>query len=348
MIAADRTLRNLIACLTDEVGRSHDWNRLLSVAATTLTIGNLAAAILGADPPLDIPPPVKHLLEDILSRSRDRNARMQKQLAELLPVLNRVGIEPIVMKGLARLLSDPREESRLLSDHDILIPPDKEPVAIEALKQLGYELVAGGEDGITPVFGRSCDVATIDLHSSLKPYYLGLAYDTIAEHCDRAALADGIFLLPNATCQILLMVVHDQLNDRDYWRGVIDVRHLVDMDRLLAEGIDWPLLGSFFERGTSKRALEVQMRTASSLLKVKIPREYCGGFWPRIQVLRRRAQTRAPLGRFLFTPLTILIDPPRASIEQRPRASRRESKILTRVRRRVERYFWVSQPGKFC
>ena len=88
------------------------------------------------------------------------------------------------------------------------------------------------------------------------------------------------------------------------------------------------------------------MRTASSLLNVKIPEEYCGGVWPRIQVLRRRAQTRAPLGRFLFTPLTILIDPPRASIEQR--ASRRESRILTRIRRRVERYFWVSQPGKFC
>ena len=347
MIGADRTLQNLIACLTGEVGRSHDWHRLLTVAATTLTIGNVAAAVLGADPPLDIPPAVKDLLEDILSRSRDRNARMREQLAELLPVLNRAGIEPIVMKGLARLLSDPREEFRLLSDHDILIPPDREQAAIAALRQLGYELVAGGGDGITPVFGRTCDVATIDLHSSLKPHYLGLAYDTIAKHCDRAQLADGTFLLPNATCQTLLIVVHDQLNDRDYWRGVIDVRHLIDMDRLLKDGIDWPLLRSFFEKGTSKRALEVQMRTAASLLKVEIPNEYCGGVWPQIQVLRRRAQTRAPMARFLFTPLTILIDPPRASIEQRPIA-RTATEFVTRIRRRVERYFWVSQPGKFC
>ena len=252
------------------------------------------------------------------------------------------------MKGLARLLSDPREEFRLLSDHDILIPPDREQAAIAALGQLGYELVAGGGDGITPVFGRTCDVATIDLHSSLKPHYLGLAYDTIAHLCDRAQLADGTFLLPNATCQTLLMVVHDQLNDRDYWRGVIDVRHLIDMDRLLKDGIDWPLLASFFEKGTSKRALEVQMRTAASLLDVEIPSEYCGGVWPQIQVLRRRAQTRAPMSRFLFTPLTILMDPPRASLEQRPTGSNRDSKILTRIRRRVERYFWVSQPGKFC
>ncbi len=56
MIAADRTLQNLIACLTGKVGRSHDWHRLLTAAATTLTIGNLAAAMLGADPPLDSRP----------------------------------------------------------------------------------------------------------------------------------------------------------------------------------------------------------------------------------------------------------------------------------------------------
>ena len=96
------------------------------------------------------------------------------------------------------------------------------------------------------MFGRACDVGTIDLHSSLKPDYIGLGYDSVAPLCAPATLGGGTLLLPNGTCQLLLMIIHDQLNDRDYWRGLIDIRHLIDTYWLVLEGVDWTLLADLF------------------------------------------------------------------------------------------------------
>ena len=341
-----RVFQELIDCLTGKVGTPEDWPALIDVASATLTIGSLADALLsGASPAL--PADVEALLVDVRDRAQKRNAYLLSQFEELLSALRAIGVAPIPMKGMARLLSSPAERSRLLSDIDLLVPAEQLDACVLELERLGYETIVGDEhDTRACVLGRPGDVGTVDLHTALKPYYLGFGYAEVAPHCASLELAGGSALVPSPTCQLWLEVLHDQLNDRDYWRGLVDARHLVDVHRLVGEGIDWPLLASFFAPGTPMRAFKLQMLTASRLLNVDIPPQYRDGAWTRLQMLRRRVQLRLPISRSFFTLLTMALEPPRESGRRGTGEKDAGKGALQKIGGRLERYLWLSYPGK--
>jgi hypothetical protein len=342
------TFQELVDCLSGKIGRPKDWRALIALAGTTLTIGTLADAFLSTES-VAVPADVRALLTDVRDRARKRNALLVGQFEELLPALHAIGVEPIPMKGLARLLGSADEQSRLLSDIDLLVPAERLHDCVSVLKRLGYDVIVGPEhDSRAFVLGRPQDVGTLDLHTALKPYYLDFGYADIAPHCRAIAVAEGNALVPDPTCQLLLEVLHDQLNDRDYWRGLIDVRHLLDVRSLVQEGIDWPRLASAFAPGTATRAFKLQMLTASTLMTVDIPQAYRDGAWTRLQMLRRRAQMRFPISRWFFTLLTMALDPPRESGRSADAEAigGRGRGIRHRIGGRLERYLWLSYPGK--
>jgi hypothetical protein len=346
MIVAEtqRTFRGLVDCLTGKPRAPRDWRSLVALASETLTIGSLAEALLAGDDRVDVPDEVRELLGDVRDRARKRNRLAIGQFRELLAPLNGIGVRPIAMKGLARLLSSPDEQSRLLSDIDLLVPVEQRNACVLALAGIGYRIVEGAQDDRPPVLARALDAGTVDLHTRLKPPWLKLAYHDIAPHCRQLELPEGVALLPSATCQLALEILHDQLHDRDYWRGLVDVRHLIDVHHLVREGVDWPLLASFFEAGIPRRALKVQMLTARGLLKIDAPEQYCDGAWTRLQLLRRRLQARLPVMRALFTLLTIVADPPPASVPDS--APGRRNGTLWKLGDVLDRYFWRTYPGK--
>jgi len=229
------------------------------------------------DASVEMPDTIRELLIDVRDRTYLRNQRMVSQLRELLPVLNECGVQPIVMRGAARLLGENPEKGRLLSDLDLLVPAARERDCVEALSKLGYGVGADPGSPYPTELERSCDVGAIDLHVLIQPPVMALDFERLAVLCRVVELETGRALLPSATGQVLLGIVHDQLHDADYWRGLIDVRHMVDLAQLHRdEGIDWDLLTSFFPIGTPRRALETQLRTARSLLGIDIPQCYCG------------------------------------------------------------------------
>src|SRR5829696_7649529 len=228
-----QTFEDLVAILTHGERVPQDWRSLVALASETLTIGSLADCVLAERWNVPVPQELRELLEDVRERAQKRNRLVTSQFCELLGPLNAVGVRPVVMKGLARLLASPDERSRILSDIDLLVPPDRRSDCVQVFTSLGYQIIVGADDdSFPPVFARSRDVGTVDLHTRLKPPDLALGYDDVAPHCRELQLAEGIALLPNATCELVLAILHDQLNDRDYWRGFIDVRHLIDLDRL--------------------------------------------------------------------------------------------------------------------
>ncbi len=309
MPARAQVLEDLLECLAGRARTPRDWKAVVQLASVTLTIGTLADVILSAGG--ETPVEIHELLIDVRDRARERNQRLTTQLSEMLPALNAAGIEPIVMRGMARLISSTSGQARLVSDIDLLIPEARLHDCMQTLSGLEYRVFRGVEDGSAPtVLCRSRDVGMIDVHTQVPPPYLLLGYERIARQCERTAVGAGHVLLPSPTCQLLLTIVHDQLHDGDYWRGLIDVRHLIDARDLINEGIEWNVLASFFPAGSPRRALEVQLRTARSLLKVLIPEKLCGRSWARLQLLRRKLQTHFEFLRPLLTLLTIALDPP--------------------------------------
>jgi hypothetical protein len=343
-----RALDDLVECLAGNVRVPRDWRALVALSSETLTIGTLADALLDAPLSSEIPEEIRELLIEVRERARQRNEHLKAQFLELLPALNSVGVEPIVMRGMARLISDPSEESRLLSDIDLLVPGERLDECSKALTDLGYSKFRAGEDMDVPsVFLRSSDVGMVDVHTRLQPTYLGLGHDRLASSCHTVELGGGRALMPSPTTQLLLIIVHDQLHDGDYWRGLVDMRHLVDIRRISAEGVDWKELEAYFPGRSPRNALRVQLRTARSLMKIDIADEYCGGAWTSFQELRRRVQVRAGILRPLFTLLTMMIDPPPRSNGGRKAGARSESAGET-ARRRLDHYFRGANPGKLA
>jgi hypothetical protein len=347
MADRQRVLGELLGWLSGEGRQPSDWKALVGLACDTLTVGSLADAVLSSGDRVDVPADVAALLGDVRERARRRNALLRIQFLEALPKLNSAGVEPIPMRGLALLLDSEAEEARLLSDIDLLIPAERAHDCLRALAELGYQLVKGDPDGPLPlVLGRSSDVGTIDLHIMLQPLYMQLDYHRTAPDCRPAQLDAGRLLRPSPTCQMMFIVVHDQLHDADYWRGLIDVRHLVDMARLVAEGVDWDRLEAFFPAGSPRNALDVQLRSARKLLNLPIPLRHCGGAWAELHLARRRFQARHPGTMGLLTLLSMAADRPLRVRSGSP-LQLASGPLWRRVQRRVPGFLRAASSGKF-
>lgn len=348
MSDAELLFRELLDNLAGRARAPRAWKPLLQLASDTLTIGSLASVLLASDLEPELPDDVRSVLRDVLERAEERNRRLKDQFAELLAPLHAAGVEPIVMRGMASILADPGATGRLLSDIDLLVPADGREATVQTLTSLGYQIFQGFHGPpYSVVLARSRDVGMVDLHTNLQPYWLGVDYDRVAPLCHRAELDGRRFLVPNPTCAMLFYVLHDQLHDGDYWRGLIDARHIADFRRLVEAGIDWDSLFGFFLRGCALNALHVQLRTARSLLGVDIPEERCGGFWAKLQLRRRMVQLRFPFLMPVFTIVTLLADPPRsAGPKSAAPASMRKSSLPRRLRFKLGRAFGRVNPGK--
>ena len=117
--------------------------------------------------------------------------------------------------------------------------------------------------------------------------------------------------MPSPAALAALFVLHDQLQEGDYWRGRIDLRHLVDLAALARdeEGIDGAELAALFPEARARRALAVQLDTLAEWLDVRIAIDRRGWRVP-FQDWRRRQQLRRPGTETAFTLASWLIDPP--------------------------------------
>jgi len=343
-----QVLEDLLECLAGSARTPRDWQAVVELAGETLTIGTLSETVLPEPGAFVVPAEIRDLLIAVRDRARERNERLTAQLSEMLPSLNAVGVEPVVMRGMARLISGTHARSRLVSDIDLLIPAPKLHECMQALAALEYEVFKGFEFDLGPFeLCRSRDVGMIDLHTQVPPMYLQLGYERIAKLCKRTPVGPGHALVPSPTCQLMLTIVHDELHDGDYWRGLVDLRHLIDARELVAEGIDWDELAGFFPCGSPVRALQVHLRTVRSLVEVVVPERLCGGSWARLQVLRRKLQTHIESLRPALTLLTIALDPPPSSKPGMSFRNRVADAGWSKPRRFIHHYLRPIPSGKF-
>ncbi|PLT92540.1 nucleotidyltransferase family protein [Sinorhizobium medicae] len=310
-----RSSGNLLAlasCLNGRPPTGVDWEQVIALANESLTVASLAvAARKYAD---DIPEDVRQYLSLIYDRNAQRNRRLLAQLTEAASCLNRIGVEPVLMKGAAILISQKMDEigARMLTDLDILVRPADMVSSIGALKDIGYEVRLAGGNGSWPgnrkfhlpaVLERPTDAGSIDLQCRPKGPASFSDMEWLDGHSRKVDLDGGKFHIPSAFAQIVFLILHDQFQDGDYWRGLIDLRHLLDLSKLAAsEDVDWKQLMSLFARGYERNAVETQILTADKLFGINGAPDLSAGKLPRFQLQRRWVQ----LGRdYLFVPSTV-------------------------------------------
>lgn len=303
------TLSHLCQCLQGSLPQTIDWMSVISLANETLitpALHDIAERFPDA-----IPEDVRQFLQEIFNRNLARNDRLAEQLAEAVAALNGNGVIPVLVKGSAMLAAWPRLAMgrRLISDLDILVSPNETDRALDALNGLGYRIYFKAPSDAPKRYidlKRPHDVGMIDLQESPpghRFFYNGSG--DIRQHCQ--LLEQNSAYIPSATYHALMLIIHDQFQDADYWVGKIDLRHLLDLRDLAhaPNGIDWQQLAGLAHGRLARNAIETQLVTLNTLLGVDVPDSLRRRLLPRLQHRRRMLQARMPALRHAFFLLTL-------------------------------------------
>lgn len=309
MASRGTTLAHLCQCLQGSLPKTLDWMSVIGLANETLTTPALQPLVERF--PDDIPEDVRLYLGEIFDRNLSRNDRLAGQLAEALAALNDDGITPVLLKGSAMLAIWPRMTMgrRLISDLDVLVSADEIERASQCLDRLGYRVHFQTPPGAAKHYvdlKRPGDVGMIDLQQSPPGHrFFYDASGSVRQHC--RPLEQGSAYIPSATYHALMLIIHDQFQDADYWVGKIDLRHLLDLRDLAneADGIDWQQLIALAHGHLARNAIETQLVTLNALLGVDIPDTMLGRLMPRLQHRRRMLQAHVPSLRHALFLLTL-------------------------------------------
>ena len=261
-----------------------------------------------------VPPDAHRYINEIFERNLLRNDRLTTQLTQAVVALNERGVTPVLLKGAAMLATKRRVSSatRLISDLDIRVAPHEVGIALDCLFALGYRVHYQALADAPKWYAdlqRPEDVGMIDLHQAPPGHdYFYSSFGDIKQYCKLIAGEQGSVYIPSATYQALMLIVHDQFQDSDYWVGAIDLRHLLDLRDLInsPEGVDWKMLASLTSSKLVRNAVETQFVTLFSLLGVDVPVEMRSRLIPRLQYWRRLLQARFPVLRHAFLATALL------------------------------------------
>lgn len=304
---------DLCQCFRGEVPDDADWMSIISLANKTLTTPALMDIV--EQYPERIPSDVRNYVAEIFERNIVRNGRLRTQLAEAITALNEEKITPVLLKGSAVLTSSHlrRTGARLISDLDLLVSPNEAQAASNCLRRLGYGIHYQSPDGAAKWCAdlvRPEDAGMIDLHRTPPghDFFYGISGE-VTQNCRLLPWMGTSVYVPSATYHALMLIVHDQFQDADYWVGKIDLRHLLDLRDLAngTDGIDWDHLAFLAPGRLARNAMATQLVALSSLLGVNVPPELRSGAVPHIQHRRRMLQIRLPALSRAFL-LTALLD----------------------------------------
>ena len=301
------SLTDLFGCFRGTVPKNANWMKLLGLANQTLT----TTALIDIGRKESVPEDARRYIQELFERNLIRNKRLVAQLADAIAAMNDRGVIPILLKGAATLATAPIFEAgkKIMSDLDLVVEPDEVDKALAGFFALGYNVDYRTQTDAKKQYTdlkRESDVGMIDLHNAPPgPEFFYSASGGPKQHCKLISVDGGSAYVPHVTYHALILIVHDQFQDYDYWTGKIDVRHLLDLRDLVnsPEGIDWDLLISFVPNKLARHALETQLITLSTLLDVAVPAHLLTRVIPRLQFRRRLLQAKHPS---LRTPLMSL------------------------------------------
>jgi hypothetical protein len=286
---------------------------LIGLANQTMTTPALIEVVRRF--PERVPHDASRYINEIFERNLIRNDRLLAQLMEAVAALNRSRIIPVLLKGSALLATAQRDQmaTRLISDLDICVSTAEFETSLECLLKIGYRVYFRTPEGAVKCYvdlERPEDAGMIDLHQGPPGHdFFYRSTGDMKQYCELRAFEQGEAYIPSATYHALLLIIHDQFQDSDYWVGDIDMRHLLDMRHLAntPAGIDWHALASFVRGKLAKNAMETQLVSLFSLLDVDVPVKMRKRLLPRLQYWRRVLQIRFPSLRHAFL-LMVLLD----------------------------------------
>ncbi len=269
--------------LRDRIERQEEWHRVFELASRHLLTPALCGALdekglLGL-----VPSRERDYLDAVLDLNRERNAAFLRELTRVVRLLNAVGVEPVLLKGIASLITglyrDPGE--RVLSDIDILVPSETLPRCEEVLRGSGYDQDPPGlvdwavQHHAPPLFHES-EPVRLELHRHVVRRDLERILPTSeVQETSRRLVVDGVSVrVPAPTVRVLHNVVHSQLQDGAYRLRLVQLRQVYEFTRLcraLDGRIDWREIERRLDTFERRHSLQVYLLTAVRRFGLRMP-----------------------------------------------------------------------------
>jgi hypothetical protein len=312
-------VRNLVGFIVGANAFTGSWDVAIEIANASLTTPAFAHRLLTGSNNEPIPAEVLTYLTEVYDRNSQRNGRLLAQLEEAVNCLNSAGIVPLLLKGTVSLLSPGYDRgARLLTDLDLMVQPSELPQSLKVLRSIGYQghsLGAArgcdGSDSYLPVvLSRPRDVGSIDIQCRFKGTRGSMDVFAVQDYKTGIGIGNAKAFLPSPTFQLAYLLLHDLFQDGDHWRGLIDLRHVLDISRLTRGDIRWALIRDLFSSPTSALAIESQFRMIDALVGRRSCPTFSDGKLARLQFNRKIFQLNYPTSRTPFTLLTVLLSWP--------------------------------------
>lgn len=235
----------------------------------------------------DIPDEVREYFAAILSLNAERNEVLRSALLRVVSACNAISIEPVPLKGAARLIEGtyPAQSLRFQGDIDVLIPADRAAQAFAAVRAIGFRESADnpplppGHNHL-PMLHDQERGGGVELHTDVLTGTSGEIVDTAWFLAGtRACPLDGARIrLADATRSVAHIIAHDQLFHGGYTgnrAGKFDLRQLLDVALIRAHhdaAIDWQELDHRFSRAGFPQLLPTYLSFGEELFGQPAPR----------------------------------------------------------------------------
>ena len=238
---------------------SIEWERVLGQASKQFILPAMAAALRDLDLIGSLDGELGAFLLAVHAANLERNDELRDELAAAVALLNRAGIEPVLLKGAIRLVDQlyPDHGWRMLRDLDLLVPQAKFAEAIRALEDAGYAPNSRSGNELRHPGGS----VQIDLHKELFSTARQVRLLPAAEMLEGsrpAAFGDGTVRLPAIEHQLAHLIGHSQIKHSGHALGRIALRDRLEAAALMrwaAESVDWQALSLRFAAVGYRRPL---------------------------------------------------------------------------------------------
>jgi len=199
-------------------------------------------------------------LEWIWEANRDRNQRILDQVQTIARQLNQVDIEPLLMKGVASLITGIYEEIgiRMMTDIDLLVPKDKLMTSVAALENIGYQPLPGYtyasyHHQYIPLVCEGT-AASVELHPRMVRIGTQiLPTEAVWHDAQPLSFRDSLVRLPSPAHRIQHNIIHTYMSDSNYSLATINLMQLYEFAMLrqsLEEQLDWQIIANRFKPET--------------------------------------------------------------------------------------------------
>lgn len=284
-----------------------DWEDLFQTANEEAVLPTISFAL--SNDLASLPPDVADFFSGVAELNRNRNGHIFRELKFAAQLLNGIGIQPVLLKGVAYLAANVYADpaARYLIDIDLLVSREQFGSAVEILRLNGFEY---DDTDLFVQFGhhhrglRRSGSVVIEVHRSLGlgPCASFLPANDVIQSSTQLEI-DGIRLrLPCPEHLMAHLIMHSQMqhpyNER-IWPPLRAMFDLVQLQRRLGACINWKKIEHRFRSAGQYGLLVLHLLDVRDALGFEPPFKARLTLLIRLRRLRRKALRSVPALRFL-------------------------------------------------